>query len=63
MKKPKYYFVESAKKPQLKKIADKKLDKIISKCLNHIVVTSIFMEHSWHFFFRHTVLVLFVMKV
>lgn len=29
MKKPKYYFVESAKKPQLKKIADKKLDKVV----------------------------------
>lgn len=64
MKKPKYYFVECAKKKtQLKKIADKKLDKMISKCLNHMVVTSIVMEHSWHFFFRHTILVLFVIKV
>lgn len=36
---------------------------MISKCLNHMVVTSIVMEHSWHFFFRHTILVLFVIKV
>lgn len=49
--------------PQLKKWPIKKNGKMISNCLIFFTMTLIFMERSWHVFFRHAISFLSVIKV